>query len=747
MCKGSLFEAASLEILQEMGEWAALGFYEAEQYELPWPRNYGRAYRRLYENMEVAVPADRCLIPCEPFYRSRNMETDGYPHPCGLILDFHKSVGLKVNLPIAKKKKVEYPQYARFIAEMCEDLKKKLVHFGGYTHSNPDFRRIVDQGFFVMEEELDNELSLVQSDLDATHLEEYNLLQALKEYTLGIKAYHANVLKALAAAAAKANGHRKAQLEWVHHSFSRGFMHRAETFMEGLLAVNFTWMLDGCDNMGRFDQVLGPLFDADLESGCIHLSQVRELLDELFCNFERLNGWNLQLGGYTAAGEDGVNALTHECLQACSRNHLRRPNVALRITRETPDEVLLEALKVLGHGSGRPALYNDDYYMESLLAMDLGLNEQDGREMSFGGCTETMIGGMSNVGSIEGSVKPRGINLAKALELTVFDGFDPVKGRQEGPHTGSLLDMPDFDMFMEALKGQIQYQTQAFVLRSRDELQKRFTAGDPKLHRTFFTRDCVKKRKSFEAGGARYNWAVVSYYGIANMIDGAAAIRKAVFQDTSITGEELMNALREDFEGHEDTMKALLSAPKFGNDNSFVDDIGEELLDYAWKELSRHETPRGGRYLAACIMLNQYQKAGQQVGATPDGRRKFEALVDSIGPMPGRDRKGPTAVLNSVSRLPLNLAPGTPVLNLRFNKTLFTSENSLRQLAFMIRTFFCQGGLQLQISVLDAEQLFEAFNNPDLYPELMVRIGGFSEYFNRLDQKLKKTIIQRTEHG
>lgn len=732
----------NLKTLSELGEWAALGFYEAVGQNLPWPLNYGRAMRYMYENMEVRVPDDRYLIPCEPFFISKTMESHKLWSAAGLILDFNHDCGLKVNPIVAEDKKKIFPEHAKFIDELCADLQKKLIRIGGYTHSNPDIRRVVGEGFLSMEEERDRELEAVQALGDKAVPSELNLLLSLKEYTAGIKAYYSKINSSLMKSVEAAKGERKKKLQIICDSFSNCFMRKSETFIEGFLAVNFAWMLDGCDSIGRFDQALGQLFEKDLKSGKLDLQFARDLLDEFWQNFERMNGWNLQIGGYTPEGKDGCNELTRECILACGRNKLRRPNVAFRITEKTPESFLAEVFKALSNGSGRPALYNDDLYVKTLKSMDLGLSDEDSREIGFGGCTETMIAGLSNVGSLEGT-----INLAKAVELSMFDGFDFVSQMQAGPHTGKFEDFKTFDEFIVALKRQIQYQTDLFASWSHIELRKRFTQGDPKLYRTFFTRDCVKNRKSFEAGGARYNWAVVTYQGIANMIDSAAAIRKTVFDDKSISADELVQALKSDFKGHEKTRWKLLASPKFGNDDNYVDEIGNDLITYSWKELYSHETPRGGRYLPSCILFNTYLWAGRYVAATPDGRHASESLVDSVGAVPGCDEKGPTSLLKSVAKLPLWLAAGTPVLNLRFQKSLFNNEESIAKLAKLVRAFFRQGGMQVQISVLDSEELRNAQKDPEKHKDLIVRIGGYSEYFNGLEKELQDTVIKRTEHG
>ncbi|MEI8195102.1 MAG: peptidoglycan bridge formation glycyltransferase FemA/FemB family protein, partial [Phycisphaerae bacterium] len=386
-------------------------------------------------------------------------------------------------------------------------------------------------------------------------------------------------------------------------------------------------------------------------------------------------------------------------------------------------------------------IYNDDLYISTLRGMDLGLTDADARELAFGGCTETMIAGLSNVGSLEGE-----INLAKALELALYDGYDPVSHQQAGPHTGRFTGFATFDAFLAAVRRQIQYLTDVFAANSQSALRKRFDDGDPKLYRTMFTRDCVKNRKSFEAGGARYNWSVVSYQGIANLIDALMAIRTCVFERQTVPGTELLAALAADFAGHEITRQRLLGAPKFGNDQPEVDHLGHQIVEFAWRELYAHQTPRGGRYLASCILFTTYAGAGRAVGATPDGRKSLTPLADSAGPFSGRDQRGPTAMLNSVTTLPLHLAIGTPVVNLRLQKQLLAQAEGLRQTANLIRGYFAKGGLQVQISVVSKDDMLAAQREPEKHGDLIVRIGGYSEYFTRLSASLQESVIARTEH-
>ncbi|MHB9022670.1 MAG: pyruvate formate lyase family protein [Armatimonadota bacterium] len=731
--------AADTEFLAEINEWGIKGFYEG--LDLPWPRAYGLALRRLFEHIDIDLPEDRYLLPHQPYPNAWTRETHGCWTAVGYILDYNHHSGIRITPEIAAEKKTRFPQFADRIDALVADLLPRMLHFGGYTHSNPDIRRVVDEGFLAMENELDVQLAMVQAEDEQADGETLSLLLALKDFSIGARTFHQRTAERLLLAADEASGERKRKLTLIAESFAAGFLVPSNTFLSGLLAVNFTWMLDGCDSIGRFDQALGALYEQDLANGTLDVEFARQLLDELFLSFEQLNGWNLQIGGRTPEGRDGTNALTLECIDACARNKFRRPNVAFRVTADTPDTALIRALQALGAGSGRPALYNDDLYIKTLYEMDLGLTLEDAREIGFGGCTETMIAGLSNVGSLEGE-----INLAKALELALHDGFDPVRKFQVGPHTGRFADCTDFPAFLDAVKRQIQYLTDAFIAWDHEQLRKRFHQGDPKLARTMFTGDCVKKRKSFEAGGARYNWAVVSYQGAANLIDSLVAVRECVFTRNAIGKEALIAALGADYEGNEPIRQQLMAAPKFGNDDPSVDALGREIIDYAWAQLYAHETPRGGRYLPSCILFTTYLGAGQQVGATPDGRTSRTALTDSIGAVAGRDTHGPTALLNSVAHLPLNRAVGTPVLNLRFQQRVMASEEGVHGVAALVRTFFAKGGMQAQITVISKEDMLAAQEHPEDYRDLIVRIGGYSEYFTALPRELQETVIARTEY-
>ncbi len=213
-----------------------------------------------------------------------------------------------------------------------------------------------------------------------------------------------------------------------------------------------------------------------------------------------------------------------------------------------------------------------------------------------------------------------------------------------------------------------------------------------------------------------------------------------------ITPSGLLSCLRQNFVGNEPIRQRLLTCAKFGNDLEPVDSLAVEIASFVYQELLSHPCQRGGHFLPSHIMFETFGYAGKQVGASPDGRSAFEPLADSVGPVQGRDRKGPTAMLNSVARLPLHLAAGTPVLNMRFSKRGLAKMESRRNLRSLVETYFSMGGMQLQVSVLDRDELVDALEHPDRHEDLIVRIGGYSTYFNWLSDDLKQEVIKRTEY-
>ena len=265
--------------------------------------------------------------------------------------------------------------------------------------------------------------------------------------------------------------------------------------------------------------------------------------------------------------------------------------------------------------------------------------------------------------------------------------------------------------------------------------------------RSLLIDDCIDNGREYNAGGARYNWSVVNVAGLANTIDSLAAVREVVFEKREKTGAELLEILMNNYKSEEVFLQRLAQCPRFGNDDERADEIARDISDFVFREFLRYAPWRGGKFLASCLMFVTYAGAGEPVAATPDGRLAGAPLADSAGPYQGRDKNGPTAMLKSVAAIPHYLAPGTLVVNARFTKDFFTTDEGRAKIQDLVRTYFDMGGMQLQINVIDQEVLRDAIAHPEQYEDLIIRIGGYSEYFNRLSPALKQTVLERTEHG
>ncbi len=722
-----------LKILKEIEEYAAYGFYEAEAQGLPWPRNYGMAYRRLYEMMPVRVIDGRLIVPCESFYCGRDWY-DGEHHCANSIVNVFHSIGLETLRNIADIKKEKYPQYSEEIEWLFADFSTRVVH-PQYTHSNPDIETVIKHGFKYMKQEIEDSLAKAEND------DERNFLLAMKDYAIGIDAYVEKIKAAIEEAYNNAEGEYKADLEYVYRASRNFFEEPADSFIAGLMDASLIWMLDGCDGIGRIDYPLADLYEKDITSGALPIELARKMLDELFNNFARMHGWNMQIGGYKPDGSSACSMLTNEILRTNIRNNkIIRPNLSFKMAKNTPKETLDLVMQGLASGNSKPAIYNDDLYIETLMKHIPDLPYEDAVMYGLGGCSEAMIPGMSNCESLAFQ-----INLPKILEYAMFDGMDMKEHTQFGPHTGKFEDFDTFEKFYDAFKAQIKFFTEHITTVINDWIDKRKVSGDPRIMRSLFTRGCVENRKSFEAGGAKYNWTNISYDGPTIVTDSLAAVKKFVYDEKKLTPKQLITAIENNYED-ESIRLMLASGPKFGNDNPYVADIAADILDYTWSEMLSHKINRGnGIFVPSVIIFATYEWTGSFVGATPNGRYAYTALNDCVGACPGCDKNGPTAHLNSVLRLPLYKAFGTPVLNLRFQRSMLMEEEGRDKVVKLIQTYFERGGMQVQVTSVDREILLAAQKVPHEYQDLIIRIGGYSEYFVRLPKQIQDSVIARTE--
>jgi formate C-acetyltransferase len=649
-------------------------------------------------------------------------EYNGEPiYPCGetifaadQAMCFQYSSSMTVNHGLLEQK----------IAAAEPDVAEALGRFGdvladypmirGYTHSIVNFGRVLREGLNGYRTRIEQHLRAARERGDADRVDFHESLLILLD---GVSALHRRMCDLLHASDAPG-------VAEVATAFDRVPFGPAESFHEAMVATNFIYYLDGCDDLGRFDQELGPYYDADLSLGVVTHDEAVAWVTRLFENVDICNGWNCAIGGRRPDGSDGSNALTLVCLEAAKGR--RRPNLALRLAKHTPEEVWDQALETISGGTGIPALYNEEEYIRAIHENNLGVEEEDLAWIGYGGCTELMIHGKSNVGSLDADY-----HLAVCLDKTLHR---------------HLAACSSFEQFMGRFKRAVAEEI-AELTEEISGWQERKGRYQPQPIRTLLIEDCIDNGREFNAGGARYNWSIISISGLANVYDSLAAVKKFVFETGQVSAQELLDALNADFEGYEDLRRLLQSAPSFGNDDPYVDEIAADVAEFTFGQFTRYTTWRGGKYLASCLLFVTYGRQGEPVGALPDGRKNATPIGDSAGAFQGRDTSGPTALLKSVASIPHFMAPGTLVVNIRFTKSLFADGEARERIKALVRTYFEMGGMQIQINVVDQAILRDAIENPEKHADLIVRVGGYSEYFNRLEERVKRTVLERTEHA
>ena len=691
-------------LLLEAGEPFAAGLCECPE-ATPFER-YARAYRRWFEHGPIAAYEGGALYPAGPRAATSATVTPNYSFTFGW-----NPRALDERLPqLDAHTRQAFEALKRLLEEEENKTRcKSSEHFvggQGYTHAIVQYGRVLAEGLDGYEARVRSGLSRATDD--RTRAFEAGLLDLLT----GIRAWHSRSLELLRSAEPKP--------EALIAALSRVPFQPARSFYEAVVAYNFVYYLDGCDNPGRLDAVLEPYYQAapDREAALALLS---EFADNVSANA----GWTAALGGSHADGTPDYPEMTGIVLAA---THGRfRPSLELRVRPDMPDALWEAAFDSLASGNGQPAFYNEPQYLAGLREPALGLAEEDLVQWSGGGCTETMIHGCSNVGSLDA-----GFNLPLVLVETLRRTL--------------TADSVTFEEVLAAFQADLR----GVICEVLGALNGHFAARAlhrPQPIRSLLMDDCIERGRDFNDGGARYNWSIVNVAGLANVADSLEALRAGVFNDGVVTPRELLEILEHNFEGHEALRLRLASAPKYGNDQPGVDALAAEVAAFVYREIRAFPCARGGQFLPSHIMFETFAWAGHDVGATPDGRRAGEPLADSAGPMQGRDTHGPTALLRSVARLPQQLAVGTPVLNLRFTKSTLSGPESRRRLRALIETYFQLGGMQVQISVVDRAELEDALIHPEEHKNLIVRIGGYSTYFNRLSLELKREVIKRTEYA
>ncbi len=517
---------------------------------------------------------------------------------------------------------------------------------------------------------------------------------------------------------------------------------RPETFREALQLVFLTHTAFKCQGryamaLGRMDQYLYSFYRNDKDKGLITDEDVLELLTGCFIKLQD-DVVNIAIGGYTRSGEGGVNELSYLILQAVKECNVPGPNLSARIYKDIPDEFLDACLKVIGTGLGYPALMNDEINIPALSRY--GYSLEDCRDYVMVGCIENFIAGKQPAWS-DGR-----FNSPKYLEYALNEGRDMRDGRLLGLSTKPVTEFKSMEDLLEAFKTQLK-QGAAFYVRSFNNENGRFNKDmytQPFL--SCFCQDCIGRGLDINNGGAIYTQAHgACCMGIATTADSLAAIEKLVFIDKVTDLATVREALVNNFEGYEDLRKMMLEVPKYGNNEPLPDKYACWFVDVHSEIFSQFKTNDGGNFYIAMAANVTNIPAGKELGATPDGRKAGEPVSDAASPMHGRDKKGPTAALLSVSKPDYTKVACGTVLNQKYSPVIFNDEN-LPKLRALIKVYFSKGGQEIQINSVSRKILKDAMENPENYNDLVVRVSGFSAFYTGLDREVQEDILKRTEH-
>ena len=514
--------------------------------------------------------------------------------------------------------------------------------------------------------------------------------------------------------------------------------------------------LNGWDSMnpGHIDQHLFPFYQKGIHEGTLTRDQAKELISCLWIKFNNqpappkvgvtalesgtYNDFtNINIGGVDRDGKSGANELSYMILEVQEELHELQPGLSIHIAENTPDEFLLAGIKVIRQGHGYPSVFNPDTYVKEMVRA--GKTLEDAREGGCSGCIE--VGAFGK----EAYLLTGYLNTPKILEITLNNGVDPETGKKLGLETGDPRLFSSFDELYEAWHRQMVY----FVnlkLSVNNYIERMFSLYAPATFLSLYIDDCIEKGKDYYSGGARYNTTYIQCTGLGTITDCLTALKKHVFEDHRYSMDEILRACAVNWKGEEKMRQYIRNhTPFFGNDDDTADKVAVRVYDDLVDAIEGRPNTRGGKTQLNMLSTTCHNYFGSVCGATPNGRFAHFAISDGTSPAHGSDSHGPTAVIKSLGKLDQTKSGGT-LLNMRFVPALLRREEDQKKLASLIRTYFKFGGHHIQFNIVDTATLHDAQQHPDEYRDLLVRVAGYSDYFNDMTEQLQNEIIARTEN-
>jgi len=598
------------------------------------------------------------------------------------------------------------------------------------------------------------------NDPEATDkLEELRAMDISCDAVILFAERHAELAEEMAATESRPQ--RVAELKKIAEVCRRVPAHAPRTFHEAIQMYWFVHLgtiteLNGWDamNPGHFDQHLAPFYEAEIAAGTL----TREAAKELLCCFwikvnnhpappkvgitARESGTyndftNINIGGVTSDGKDGVSEVSYIMLEVVEELHVLQPGNSVHISSKTPDRFLEAACRVIRQGHGYPSVFNPDVYIVEMLRQ--GKSLKDAREGGCSGCIE--VGAFGK----EAYILTGYLNVPKILEVTLNNGIDPVTGKVAGIATGDPRDFKSYDELYEAFNKQLNFIVDTKI-RVSNYIDRMFAKYAPAPFLSVVIEDCISKGKDYYDGGPRYNTNYIQCTGLGTTTDSLSVLKKHVFEERTFSMERILDAVAKNFAGEEFLRQTVLNkTPFFGNDDDAADDIALQIYHDLLAAIDGKPNVKGETFHLNMLSTTCHIYFGKVMGATPNGRLAGKSISDGTSPSHGADTHGPSAVIRSLTKLDHTMSGGT-LLNQRFLPSLLKRDEDVRRLGQLIRSYFTLGGHHIQFNIVDTATLKAAQQAPEDYKDLLVRMAGYSDYFNDMNADLQQEVIERTEN-
>jgi len=623
-------------------------------------------------------------------------------------------------------------------------------------------KKIFNKGFNEFKKEIRASIESLdwQNDLEAYEKrEQLKGMEICCDAIIRFAERHAE--EALRLAGKEQDPERKAELEQIAEVCTRVPANAPTNYWEALQAYWFihlgvTTELNTWDafNPGRLDQHLQPFYASGLEEGTLTKEFAYELLNLFWIKFNNqpappkvgftllesatyTDFANINAGGVKIDGSDAVNEMSFMMLDCIDEMRLLQPSSNIQLSKKNPDAFLKRALKIVRKGAGQPSIFNADSVIQEMVNM--GKTIEDAREGGTSGCVETGAFGK------EAYILHGYFNLTKILDLALHNGYDNYTDKQIGLKTGDPRDFESFEELQDAFKKQLEY----FIdikIKGSNIISRLYADTMPAPFLSIIIDDCIKEGKDYNGGGARYNTSYIQGVGTGTITDSLSSIKDHVFDSKRLSMGELLDAMDKDYEGDEYIQKLVFNkTKKYGNDDDYPDSLMQWVFNEFYEEVDGRPNAIGGNYRINMLPTTCHVYFGAVIGATADGRKSGRPLSEGISPASGADRKGPTAVLKSAAKMD-HLKTGGTLLNQKFTPGLIKGDKGIDALTTLVRSYFIMDGHHIQFNVVQADTLRLAQKNPDDYADLIVRVAGYSDYFNNLGEDLQEEIINRTEH-